>query len=85
MVDGTACNDVANKAPYNNAGATSPINAGLDYCAKVEGAHTISLEIHNDDHSPVKGADGKVISDSIKITALPEASATDAGADAKAP
>jgi hypothetical protein len=85
LVDGSACNDVANKAPYNAAGAASPINAGLDYCPNIEGQHTITLEIHNDDHSPVKGADGKVISDSIQITAQPEASVRDAGADAKAP
>jgi hypothetical protein len=71
LVDGTACNDKtgASPLPYNNAGATSPINAGLDYCPSTAGAHTITLEIHNDDHSAVKDSSGTVISDKINITA----------------
>ncbi|HVU03288.1 MAG TPA: hypothetical protein VHE30_16120 [Polyangiaceae bacterium] len=74
LVDGTACNDVASKAPYNNAGAKSPINAGLDYCPKIDGEHTVTLELHNDDHSPYK-VDGTVVSDSRKIVAMPESGA----------
>jgi hypothetical protein len=69
LVDGTACNDTASHVPYNAAGAASPINAGLDYCPKIDGAHVISLELHNDDHSAVKDSGGTVISDKINVTA----------------
>jgi hypothetical protein len=78
LVDGTACNDTGNNFPYNNAGAASPIAAGLDYCPKIEGAHVITLELHNDDHSPVNDASGNVISAKIDITAAP-ANEPDAG------
>ncbi|MFI5306015.1 MAG: hypothetical protein ACHQ53_01605 [Polyangiales bacterium] len=66
LVDGTACNDTG--VPYNAAGSTSPIDAGLDYCPSISGTHTITLELHNDDHSAVKDSAGKTISDMITIT-----------------
>ena len=69
LEDGTACNDKANNSPYNAAGSTSPIDAGLDYCSKIEGSHKITLELHNDDHSAVKDSSGATVSDSIMITA----------------
>ena len=52
-VDGAACNDTAGMKPYNNAGFASPINANLAFCPMATGAHTISLELHNNDHTPV--------------------------------
>jgi len=73
IVDNASCNDPATPTLYNAAGFMSPINAGLDYCkGGVAGSHTIILELHRNDHTPVKGADGKVISDSVQITALEE-------------
>lgn len=71
IVDNASCNDPATPTLYNNAGFMSPINAGLDYCkGGVAGPHKIILELHYNDHTPVKGADGKVISDSVDVTAL---------------
>jgi hypothetical protein len=75
--DKTECNDPAQ--PYNAAGAASPIAAGFDYCKTIPGSRTILLELHNDDHSPVNGADGQVVSDSVSITV---AGGGDAGTDA---
>lgn len=54
LVDGTACN--ATGAPYNNAGAGGPLAAKLAACVKHAGTHTLSLELHNDDHSPAAGS-----------------------------
>ena len=73
LVDGSACNDTG--SPYNAAGEASPIGAGLDYCPHIAGSHKITLELHNDDHSPVKDSNGKTISDSITITASEEGDA----------
>ncbi|HEY3357655.1 MAG TPA: plastocyanin/azurin family copper-binding protein [Polyangia bacterium] len=70
FVDGTACNDPSGK-PYNNAGSSSPITAGLDYCPTIAGAHKISLELHNDDLTAVKDATGAVIASTINVTASP--------------
>jgi hypothetical protein len=51
FVDGAACTPVGK--PYNNGGAASPLNAKLASCATPIGAHTISLELHRNDHTPV--------------------------------
>ena len=66
--DFTRCNDT--NTPYNAAGVALTGNTiGLDYCPKIDGAHSIKGELHNDDHSPVLGSDGKVItSNVVKIT-----------------
>jgi hypothetical protein len=52
-VDGNGCNNTAAMKPYNNAGFASPISADLAFCPMATGAHTISLELHNNDHTPV--------------------------------
>jgi hypothetical protein len=69
LVDGTKCNDSGK--PYNEAAVALTGNTiGLDYCPSINGPHTITAELHNDDHSPVLGADGKVItSNAVSITA----------------
>jgi hypothetical protein len=55
--------------PYNNAEYSgSPTKAIVSQCSTVNGAHTISLELHFDDHSPVNGPDGKVIASSVQVT-----------------
>jgi hypothetical protein len=73
IVDDASCNDPATPTLYNAAGFASPMNAGLDYCKKgVGGKHTIILELHNNDHTPIKDAAGKVVSDSVHINATLE-------------
>ena len=73
LIDGTACTPAG--APYNNAtpamaGAVpSPVNAIVTSCPMVNGAHTVTLELHHDDHSSLMGADGKVISTQVMFTA----------------
>jgi hypothetical protein len=67
LVDGPACTPAG--APYNNDAEASPATAILSKCPTANGAHTATLEIHNDDHSPFLGADGKVISTSVGFTA----------------
>jgi hypothetical protein len=69
--DGKQCNSPG--APYNEAfpdpteDAAGP-HAGLDYCKTgVTGDHLITVELHHDNHSPVNGSDGKVVSDSVHI------------------
>jgi hypothetical protein len=76
-IDGhTACLPMPG-APYNNAtpataaadgAGASPVNAILSSCATVNGPHTVSLELHHDDHSPIIGADGMVISAQVMLT-----------------
>jgi hypothetical protein len=66
---------VGNHAPYNAAGAASPIDAGLDYCRHIAGSHKVTVELHNDDHSAVKDSSGKTISDSITIMAVEDGDA----------
>jgi hypothetical protein len=68
-------------APYNNAsplaedgGATpfSPINAIMSSCANtdaINGSHTVLLELHSDQHAPIKDSTGKTISASVQFTA----------------
>ncbi len=76
LIDGAAC--TPSGSPYNNAtpasaaadGANaSPVNAIVSSCPTVNGAHTVTLELHHDDHSPIVGADGMtVISSQVMIT-----------------
>jgi len=68
LIDGTACNDTASGAPYNIAANASPAAANFSLCTTADGPHTVVLELHNDDHSPYLGADGKVVSATISIT-----------------
>jgi len=69
LVDGAACNYTPTHEPYNAESADSPIFALLGYCQSIAGPHTITVELHNDDHTAVKDANGTVISDKINITA----------------
>lgn len=81
LVDGTDCNDTG--LPANAETSKNPVAIGLDYCKKgIAGTHVVVLELHNDDHSPVKNAAGTTVSDTITITAKLTADA-DAGTDAK--
>jgi hypothetical protein len=74
LVDGAKCNDSsggdAGLKPYNASGFQSPITLDLSFCPgwpKIDGIHTISLELHADDESAVKDGTGKTISDSVDV------------------
>jgi hypothetical protein len=69
LVDGEACNDTG--APYNNAGAASPIRAKLARCARAAGPHVVTVALHNDDHSAVKDAAGRPVAAHTAVNALP--------------
>lgn len=68
LVDGAAC--VSTGKTYNNAGATSPIDAKMAACATPTGTHELVLELHNDDHSPVKDPAGNVVASKTKIAVV---------------
>lgn len=68
LVDGPAC--TPDGAPYDNAATgPSPTSAILSTCPMANGSHTVTLEVHHDDHSPFNGANGMVISASVTFTA----------------
>jgi hypothetical protein len=72
LVDGMACTpDAAGSPPYDNADATgSPAQAILNTCPTVTGNHTITLELHHNDHSPVVPPGATMpVSDSVMVTA----------------
>jgi hypothetical protein len=51
-VDGSAC--TPDGSPYNNGDTTaSPAVAILSNCPTIDGSHTVSLELHHGDHSPI--------------------------------
>jgi len=68
FVDDTACNGDAGGS-YNNFGSMSPLSANLTMCAMVNGPHTAKTELHNDDHSLFKGADGGAVFATVAFTA----------------
>jgi hypothetical protein len=68
LIDGTAC--TPSGQPYNNAATSAgPVNAILSSCPMVNGMHTVTLELHADDHSPIKDASGATISAQVAFTA----------------
>jgi len=68
LVDGAACTPAA--APYDNADVSaSPAMAQLSTCPAVAGPHTITLELHNNDHSAVTDSSGNIVAAKVSITA----------------
>jgi hypothetical protein len=67
LIDGSACNDPSGP-PYNVAANASPGQANFGFCKTPDGAHTIVLELHNDDHSPYQ-VNGQTVSATISVTA----------------
>jgi hypothetical protein len=54
-VDGNDCNVNSTTQPYNAAGNTSPLTIDLSLCkGGADGAHSVVVSLHNDDHTPVK-------------------------------
>jgi hypothetical protein len=68
LIDGAACTPA--NSPYNNDDEVgSPASAILSSCPMANGSHTISLELHHDDHSPIVDASMMTIQASVMITA----------------
>jgi hypothetical protein len=67
LVDGSTC--TPDGAPYNNDGTASPANAILSKCPMANGSHTITLELHHDNHAPVLDSSMMTIKTSVMITA----------------
>jgi hypothetical protein len=65
LIDGSAC--TPDGAPYNNDGTTDMFNAIVSSCPMVKGSHTITTELHHDDHSAFLGANMMVIEDSVTV------------------
>ncbi len=68
LIDGALCTPAG--ASWNNIGATSPIDARFGACGNPVGSHQISLELHNNDNSPLLNASGSVISSSVNVTTI---------------
>lgn len=66
LIDDTACNQ--DGAPYNNAGAASPIEAHFAGCAVPSGAHSVTLELHDDGHALITDGAGLPAADTISVT-----------------
>jgi hypothetical protein len=62
--------------PYNSLAPSSPATAEFTYCSSPAGAHALTLELHQDDGSPVK-SNGQTVSASVDITT--QCVAADAG------
>jgi hypothetical protein len=67
LIDGTACNDTNGNVPYNISATASPAAANFGLCPTADGAHTVVLELHNDDHSPYQ-VNGQTVSATVSIT-----------------
>ncbi len=80
-IDGADCNVNNTTQPYNTAGNTSPLTMDLSLCkAGLDGAHSVVVSLHNDDHSPVKVNGVAVESDPVNFRYAPgDAGAGDAG------
>ena len=62
-IDDDACNDSAGGVPYNVQASSSPATANLSLCPSADGDHTLTLELHNDDHSDyIDVKTGKIVS-----------------------
>jgi hypothetical protein len=68
-VDGALCNDLTAPGPYNNDGFVSPIPIKLDKCPMISGMHTVTAELHNDNHTFYKNDAGNQVTSTITITA----------------
>jgi hypothetical protein len=66
LVDGYGC--LTPGSTYDNTAVSSPAEAFFAPCPSPTGQHTIWLELHHDDHSPVKDVDGQTISAGVSLT-----------------
>jgi hypothetical protein len=68
FIDGDDCTPAGSSS--NNVGATSPMSALFGACANPLGDHTIALELHNADASPLLDSGGRVVSASVDVTTI---------------
>jgi hypothetical protein len=66
FIDGTACDPVGQ--PYDALAVSSPATAIFASCAMPTGAHALSVELHTEDGTAVKGANGQTAAASVNIT-----------------
>jgi hypothetical protein len=71
LIDGSSCNARTGGVDqgYNDLVLASPGIAKFGQCRTPTGAHTVLLELHNDDQSPLKDASGATLSASVSVTA----------------
>jgi hypothetical protein len=67
-IDDAVCNDPNAEGPYNADGSSSPIEIDFDKCPMVAGAHKITANLQNDDHSIYKSPAGTPVTASVNIT-----------------
>jgi len=71
LIDGPVCNDTVTGAPYNGTAVSTPAAvADFSKCpSSVQpGSHTVTLELHDDQHGVVKDANGVQVQDKVTIT-----------------
>jgi hypothetical protein len=66
LIDGNACNgsDIYNDSSY----AVPDALAFFAKCATPTGSHTVTLELHDDVHNPVKDKNGNQVQTSVSFT-----------------
>ena len=65
LIDGSACNTAP--AGYNNEGSASPIDAHFASCATPAGSHMLTVELHNNDGSPLRDSANKPVAATIAL------------------
>ena len=71
LIDGSACNDAVNGSPYNNTSVATPTAvADFSKCptSVQTGSHTVTLELHDDQHGAVKDATGAQVKNTVTFT-----------------
>ena len=67
LVDNSSCNSAG--LPYNTLASSSPVEADFSKCATATGMHTITLELHHDDSTPVLSLTNSPVTTQVTITA----------------
>jgi hypothetical protein len=69
LIDGKACDDTTGgDQGFNDLLTASPGNAKFVWCHTLHGNHTLSLELHNDDKTPLKNVSGATMAASVSVT-----------------
>jgi Na+-transporting NADH:ubiquinone oxidoreductase subunit NqrF len=66
FIDDAGCNPIGQD--YNAIAVASPATAQFASCQNPTGSHALSLELHNEDGSPVKASNGQTVSALVQIT-----------------
>jgi hypothetical protein len=67
LVDGAAC--TPDGSADDDEGFVSPVVAILADCPMVDRSHTLTAELHHDDHAPILDRNHKIVSASVTVTA----------------